>query len=119
MGHAFPEGRPGGFRDEACLRPSSTSHSTMPRQPGRGLATNLNRVPTFGEKPSGCAPRPCAVHSGMSTGSVNARQTFVGGCRYSWTMWIALMALLGRERIRAVEAVKSVVRAVPNGRKRG
>ena len=44
------------------------------------LATNRNLVPATGVKPSGLPPAPVAVHSGMSAGSVTARQTLSGGC---------------------------------------
>src|SRR5437764_10658282 len=62
-----------------------------PRQPGLGLLTSLNLVPTAGEKPSGRAPWPVAVQRGMISGSVKARQTFAGGCGYSRVMRMPLI----------------------------
>ena len=43
-------------RSKDGSRTSRTSQSTIPRQPGRGLATNWNRVPTSAEKPTGRPP---------------------------------------------------------------
>jgi hypothetical protein len=56
-----------------------TSQLTMPFQPGLGLAANRNLVPGTGAKPSGRPPAPVAVHSGISSLSVRARQTLVTG----------------------------------------
>ena len=56
---------------------------------GVRLGDELEPVPGGGAKPTGRAPCPAAVHSGTSSGSVTARQTFAGdagsrarsGCR--------------------------------------
>jgi hypothetical protein len=56
---------------------SRTSHLTIPSQNGRiGRATKRKCVPAAGWNPSGRPPRPAVVHSGTSSGSVSARQTF-------------------------------------------
>jgi hypothetical protein len=45
-------------RSKDGSRASRTSQSTIPRQPGRGRATNWNPVPTSAEKPTGRAAPP-------------------------------------------------------------
>jgi hypothetical protein len=79
MGHACPEGRPGGFRDEACLRR---------RGEAGPVSVRLEPVSDL------CHVTVLVSNPGVAEQRRLARQTFVGGCRYSWTMWIALMALL-------------------------
>ena len=51
----------------------------MPFQPGFGFATNRNFVPATATKFSGRPPAPVAVHRGIRSGSVTARQTVAGG----------------------------------------
>jgi AcrR family transcriptional regulator len=48
----------------------------MPLQPGFGLATNWNLVPTVVLNPTGRPPAPVAVHSGTSAGSVTVFNYF-------------------------------------------